>query len=185
MRSVTRHLNENYNNTTLTFGKWMRQCSRVELQHLTEERSRFVIWLLKLRHGFRRYHHAAFEHKFESYCCVQQFFSIVSEIDSKEVKKVCINNSSVIILFRFNLFHGPACIAFLCSPSLPSSSGWMIHFAKTWLSLQTTTYISKSTKYFDILLLLRLTLSPICWVWMGGGIPPTHPKPTDVKQQKQ
>ena len=68
------------NNTTLTFGKWMRQCSRVELQHLTEERSRLIIWLLKLRHGFRRYHHAAFEHKFESYCCVQQFFSIVSEI---------------------------------------------------------------------------------------------------------
>ena len=30
----------------------------------------------------------------------------------------------------------------------------MSHFAKTWVSLQTTAYISKSTKYFDILLLI-------------------------------
>ena len=44
-------------------------------------------------------------------------------------------------------------IAFLCSPPLPFSSGCMSHFAKTWVSLQTTTYISKSTEYFDILLL--------------------------------
>ena len=31
---------------------------------------------------------------------------------------------------------------------------WSVsQFAKTWVSLQTTTYISKRTKYFDILLL--------------------------------
>ena len=43
-------------------------------------------------------------------------------------------------------------------PLLPSiyitNPGSVSHFAKTWVSLQTTTYISKSTKYFDILLLL-------------------------------
>ena len=30
----------------------------------------------------------------------------------------------------------------------------MSHFAETWVALQTTTYKNKSTKYFDILLLL-------------------------------
>ena len=50
--------------------------------------------------------------------------------------------------------HGPACIAFHCSHLYISNPGSVSHFAKTWVSLQTTTYISKSTKYFDILLLL-------------------------------
>ena len=43
-------------------------------------------------------------------------------------------------------------------PLLPSylslPPGSMSQFAETWVSLQTTTYKSKSTKYFDILLLL-------------------------------
>ena len=45
-------------------------------------------------------------------------------------------------------------IAFLCSPPLLFFSGCIKLFAKTWVSLQTTTYESKSAKYFDIMLLL-------------------------------
>ena len=57
--------------------------------------------------------------------------------------------------------HRPARIAFLCSPPLLFSSGCMSHFAKTWVSLQKTTYytyISKSTIYFDMLLLVAYYL---------------------------
>ena len=50
--------------------------------------------------------------------------------------------------------HGPACIAFHCSHLYITNPGSVSHFAKTWVSLQTTTYIRKSTKYIDILLLL-------------------------------
>ena len=50
--------------------------------------------------------------------------------------------------------HGPACIAFHCSHLYITKHGSVSHFAKTWVLLQTTTYISKSTKYFDIFLLL-------------------------------
>ena len=57
--------------------------------------------------------------------------------------------------------HGLACTAFLCSPPLPLPSGWMSHFAKTWVSLQTTTYISKSTKYYDTRILLLLTCEEV------------------------
>ena len=52
------------------------------------------------------------------------------------------------------LDHGPACIAFHCSPPFSLSLGVWGHFAKTWVSLQTTTCKGESTKYFDILLLL-------------------------------
>ena len=49
--------------------------------------------------------------------------------------------------------HGPACIAYHYSHIYITNPGSVSHFDKTWASLQTTTYISKSTKYFDILLL--------------------------------
>ena len=50
--------------------------------------------------------------------------------------------------------HGPARIAFHSSHLYITKHGSVSHFSKTWVSLQTTTYISKSTKYLDILLLL-------------------------------
>ena len=50
--------------------------------------------------------------------------------------------------------HGPACIAFHYSNLYITNPGSVSHYSKTWVSLQTTSYMSKSTKYFDILLLL-------------------------------
>ena len=50
--------------------------------------------------------------------------------------------------------NGPACVAFHCSHLYITNPGSVSYFAKTWVSLQTTTYKSKNTKYFDILLLL-------------------------------
>ena len=64
--------------------------------------------------------------------------------------------------------HGPACIAFHCSHLYITNPGCVCHFAKTWMSLQTTTYISKSTKYFDILLLLtceKVLHAPTVRIW--------------------
>ena len=59
-----------------------------------------------------------------------------------------------------NVQHGPACIAFLCSSPLPFFSECMRpYIAKTWVLFQTTTYIRKITKFFDILLLL--TCEPV------------------------
>ena len=42
------------------------------------------------------------------------------------------------------------------------------HFAKIWVSLQTTTYKSKNTKYFDVLLLLtceEVLHAPTAQIW--------------------
>ena len=50
--------------------------------------------------------------------------------------------------------HGPACIASHCSHLFITNPWSVSHIAKTWVSLQITTYISKSNKYFDILLQL-------------------------------
>ena len=65
--------------------------------------------------------------------------------------------------------HGPACIAFLCSLFFPSAQGeWAILPKHEWVSLQTTTYLSKSTKYFDVLLLLtceRVLHAPTVQIW--------------------
>ena len=64
--------------------------------------------------------------------------------------------------------HGPACIAFHCSHLYITNPGSVSHFAKTWVSLQTTTYISKSTKYFGIKLLLtweQLLHAPTVQIW--------------------
>ena len=49
---------------------------------------------------------------------------------------------------RNNKYHGPACIAFHCSHLYITNPGSVSHFAKTWVSLQTNTYKSKTTKYF-------------------------------------
>ena len=51
--------------------------------------------------------------------------------------------------------------------------GPMSHFAKTWVSLQTTTYKSKSTKYFDILLLItcdKILHAPSVQIWAQNSI---------------
>mgnify|MGYP001798471534 CR=1 FL=1 len=56
--------------------------------------------------------------------------------------------------FNACLAHGPACIAFHCSHPYITNHGSVSHFAKTWVTLQTTTYKSKNTKYFGINLLL-------------------------------
>ena len=64
--------------------------------------------------------------------------------------------------------HGPACIAFHCSHLYITNPGSVSRFAKTWVSLQTTTYMNKSTKYFDILLLLtcgEVLHPPIFQIW--------------------
>ena len=68
---------------------------------------------------------------------------ISSKMSSNSAKSVCVN-------------HGPACIAFHCSHLhiYITNPGSVCHFAKTWVSLQTTTYINKNTKYFGINLLL-------------------------------
>ena len=52
--------------------------------------------------------------------------------------------------------HGPACIASHCSHLfITKSNPWSVsQIAKTWVSLQITTCISKSNKYFDIVLQL-------------------------------
>ena len=47
-----------------------------------------------------------------------------------------------------------------------TNPGSVSHFAKTWVSLQTNIYISKSTQHFDILLLLR----PTCEVVLHAPI---------------
>ena len=70
----------------------------------------------------------------------------------------CTHQSSKV--YCKNVQHGPACIAFLCSSPLPFFSGCMRpYIAKTWVLFQTTTYIRKITKFFDILLLL--TCEPV------------------------
>ena len=50
--------------------------------------------------------------------------------------------------------HEPACIAFHGSHLYITNPGSVSHFAKTYVSLQTTTYKSKNTKCFGINLLL-------------------------------
>ena len=75
------------------------------------------------------------------------------------------------------LHHGPACIAFLSSPSL----GVWGHFAKTWVSLQTTTYKSKSNKRFDIVLQLTWELGRPSIQLLSKfelKIPPSYPQTT-------
>ena len=49
---------------------------------------------------------------------------------------------------------GPACIAFHCSHLYITKHVSVSHFAKTLVSLQTSTYKGKNTKYFGINLLL-------------------------------
>ena len=64
--------------------------------------------------------------------------------------------------------HGPACIDFHCPHPIYHSPWAYQPFAKTWVSLQTTTYKSKSTKYFDILLLLtceEVLHAPTVQIW--------------------
>ena len=71
-------------------------------------------------------------------------------------------------LFHGPANHGPACIAFHGSHPIYHSAGSISHSVKTWVSLQTTTYKSKSTKYFDILLLLtceEVLHAPTVQVW--------------------
>ena len=66
------------------------------------------------------------------------------------------------------VIHGPACIAFRCSHLYITNPGSVSHFAKTWVSLLTTTYIRKSTKYIDILLLLtceEVLHAPTVQIW--------------------
>ena len=57
-------------------------------------------------------------------------------------------------VWRHECHHGPACIAFHCSHLYITEPGSVSHFARTWVSLQTTTYHSKNTKYFGTNLLL-------------------------------
>ena len=66
-------------------------------------------------------------------------------------------------------------------PAFSFSLGLWGHFAKTWVSLQTTTgtYKSKSTKYFDILLLLtceEVLHAPTVQVWAQNTtiLPPNN-----------
>ena len=68
---------------------------------------------------------------------------------------------------------GLHCIAFHCSHLYITNPGCVCHFAKTWVSLQTTTYISKSTKYFGINLLLtweQLLHAPTVQIWAQNSI---------------
>ena len=71
-------------------------------------------------------------------------------------EKKCIVSSRTVSQFHYNAAR--ACMYCMycihCSHLYITNPGSVSHFAKTWVSLQTTTYISKSTKYFDILLLL-------------------------------
>ena len=65
------------------------------------------------------------------------------------------------------------CIAFHCSHLFITNPGSVSHFVKTWVSFQTTTYISKCTKYFDILLLLtceEVFHAPIVQIWAQNSI---------------
>ena len=66
------------------------------------------------------------------------------------------NNGNVATCRGNGHIHGPACIAFHCSHIhvYITNPGSVSHFAKKWVSLQATTYISVSTQHFDILLLL-------------------------------
>ena len=68
--------------------------------------------------------------------------------------------------------HGPACIAFHCSHPYITNPGSVSHFAKTRVSLQTTTYINKSTKYIDIPRLIKTryptNLSQRLWPHSNG-----------------
>ena len=68
-----------------------------------------------------------------------------------------INHSFCFVSFIITgcIIHGPAFIAFHCSHLYITTNPESVsHFAKTWVSLQTATYIKKSTKYLDILSLL-------------------------------
>ena len=67
--------------------------------------------------------------------------------------------------------HRSACIAFLCS-LFSSSLGLWSHFAKTWVSLQPTTYKNKSSKYFVIFLLLsceEVFHAPTVQIWVQNS----------------
>ena len=60
------------------------------------------------------------------------------------------------------------CIAFHRSHLYITNPGSVSHFSKTWVSFQTTTYKSKDTKYFDILLLLtceEVLHAPTVQIW--------------------
>ena len=87
------------------------------------------------------------------------FFLIPTDSNSKQHFAIewCQITCMLFILNMFDheLNHGPAFIAFHCSHLYITNPGSVSHFAKTWVSIQTTTYINKSTKYLDILLLLR------------------------------
>ena len=64
--------------------------------------------------------------------------------------------------------HGPACIAFHSSHLYITNPGSVSLFAKTWVSLETTTYKSKNTKYFGINWLLiweQLLHAPPVQIW--------------------
>ena len=71
-----------------------------------------------------------------------------------------INSISIMGLHDVGMMHSHPLLRFSSSP------GCMSHFAKTLVSLQTTAYISKSTKYFLHIVTTNLWIGPPCNYWV-------------------